>query len=703
MSLFGDPFVLAVDLIVNDETFAGFTRLQSQIRAATADVTALKAELASIGIMGGMPAGIIAGSEDLLANARAEADVRAAMYVDVAANEERILALRTEALNVARQEAEVRRAAAASTPLGTPAIRSQINRLGNVGLESGGGILAMLAFATQERMRFDQTALETDMALGGYERTPAQRANDIRALQSAAMAGSEATGFFSAQDILEGLKAAASAGARPLVQRMGMDAFTAIAPALARYMDVLGRIKGESADQAAMDAIRTAHMFGAYNAQDISRTLNAQAMLALLMPDKMSTAMSAMAYAVPSGVQLAGISQEAILALVASADQTGLGRGRSGARLKNYIETLAVVQSRQREQAKAALGLHAALDQHGAVDLMRSFEILEADAKRLGPQRYRDLVRTAFGAQGDLVAAVFGDPRKQAIFNANRQVIDQSLQRGDLTTIQNILKGGEIGKEAQALARLKNDILEFGRYGVPIAVRFFDALNPRLKAFSDWADSHPDEAKRVFDGLFDLGAGLLAVGGALKVVAWISGLASALAALAKWGRQLWQVFETVVRFAKNVADGVGEVASKFKGVVSGVSEVAGDLGAFAAGLSRIANPLGAIVDILSLSGDSGHEDIRKSSYEQDLARARAAWARGAVHGGDIQGATFRGLPAHQTIHIHVDHPTFMLPRGTPQSQGRAAFQHFLNLTGAIGTSPYLPSPITVSGAAFGRS
>lgn len=406
-----------------------------------------------------------------------------------------------------------------------------------------------------------------------------------------------------------------------------------------------------------------------------------------------------MAYAVPSGVQLAGISQEAILALVASADQTGLGRGRSGARLKNYIETLAVVQSAQREHAKAALGLGGALDDRGRVDLMRSFEILEADAKRLGPQQYRDLVRTAFGAQGDLVAAVFGDPKKQAIFEANRQVIGQSLQRGDLTTIQNLLKGGEIGKEVQSLARLKNDIIEFGRYGVPIAVRFFDALNPRLKQFGDWADAHPDEAKRVFDGLFDVGAGLVAVGSALKVVTWIWGLASALGALAKWGRQIWGVFAVVVSYAQKLWSGIEDLGSKLRTVASDAEPVVSRLGAVAEGFGRILGPLGAVIAIIDdiASGFGLEQRIRDANQTyQDAIR------RHMVRGGSIRGMQFSTTAAGSSVHVHVDHPTFILPRGTPEKMGRAAFEHLLNLTGSIGASPAVPSALTVGGAAFGR-
>jgi hypothetical protein len=463
------------------------------------------------------------------------------------------------------------------------------NHVGSNMMWGGAGILGAAAYATQKAIDFNQTSLETAIALGSYNRTPAQRAGDMRALQRAAMQGSEATGFFSAQDILEGLKVAATAGARPLVEKMGMGVFTQIAPALSRYMDVVGRLKGESAEGAAVEAIQLSHQYGAYTPDAINKILNAAATLAILMPDRMSTAVTASGYVAPTGINLAGIQPEAVLAFLATADQTGLGRGRAGARLKDFIEAVA---NRPHGKAKIAaynsLGLAGALDANGNMSLTKTFDILGADAQRMKKQDFRDAVRVAYGAPGSVVAAIFSDPSKRAMFQANENVIGQAVKKGDLTTIQNLLKGTPGGAEATSLARLNNDLIKFGEYGVPIAVKFFDTINPRLKEFGDWIDAHPQQATQLFDGLVHVGEGMLIFGGALKVMALIGGTVNAV-------RTLYTAI-----FALNAAGGVAGLISKVATALPGLSS----------GLAGVAETIGVLMPLLLTDGGVGHDDAR---------------------------------------------------------------------------------------------
>lgn len=626
-----------------------------------------------------------------------EAQIRAGIGAEQVKASEAMLAARRESLAITQSELAAQRGIASAlvateAAKRNPSWRGAANRVGNDLMWGGVGILGVAAYATQKAIDFNQTALETDVALGGYARTPAQRATDMRALQRAAMAGSEATGFFSAQEILQGLKVAASSGARPLVDKMGMDVFTKIAPSLAQYMDIVGRLKGESADAAAMEAIRSAHMFGAYTPDAIRKTLDAQAALSLLMPDKMSRALNVMAYAVPSGTNLAGVPMADILSFVATADQSGLGSGRAGARLKDYIEAISVRQSKAREAAKRELGMSGALDAHGNLDLMKSFEILQSDAKRMSAQAYRNLVRTAFGSPGAIVAAMFGDEKKRAMFDANRDVISKAVQRGDLKTVQDVLKGGPAGKEATMLAELNNDMIDFGRYGLPIAIKFFDAINPKVKEFGNWLDAHPRDAAKLFDDLVHAGEGLLIFGGALKALAIVSSTVGAL-------RTLYTAVSGVRAAAASAAPAVGTVAGALRGLAG-------------AGAAFLASPLGKIFSGAAvffgttsfMPQDNARRDLI-NRYGYDYWRYLKArhpgtnpysFDRGS---GDLTPQQFRAS-SHKTD-IHVSKVEINLPNVKDGPAAASAIadlfrdpRHMLATSGRIRTHPNVPAPIT---------
>ncbi|HEY6327516.1 MAG TPA: hypothetical protein VIW73_13510 [Candidatus Cybelea sp.] len=622
---------------------------------------------------------MLAAQRESLGLVAQEAKLRSVMAVDVARQSEAMVAANRTSLALAKQQLAVQRASGAR-------FISSANRVGSNLLWGGVGIVGGLAYATQKAIDFNQTALETDMALGGYTRSPARREGDIQALKRAAFAGSEATGFFSAQAIMEGLKKAASAGARPLVERLGMGTFTAISPALSRYMDVLGRIKGEGADQAAMEAIQTAHQFGAYTPAAINRILNAQAALALLMPDKMSTAVTTGAYVASTGINLAGIPQEAILALIATADQSGLGRGRAGARLKDYIEAIAVNQSKAREHAKTLLGVRGAIGPSGSLDLMKSFDILIHDRARMGPQAFRNAVRTAFGAQGAVVAAMFGDPSKTSMFEANRRTISQAVGRGDLTTIQNLLKASPGGQEAMMLTRLQNDIIKFGQYGLPIAVKFFDTINPKLKQFSDWVDQHPADAQRFFDGMFKVGEGMLIVGGAFKVIAGFANTVIVIRGIADGFGAVWKVAQKVVSVV-----GKAGVAGKFAELFEAASRVAGPLGIVAAALGVIYD------DIKEFQKFQQHPPDLWDTFREALGplgtvlprnspfhSSTAAPVKMPAHGWKGFGPP----TVHQTVHVSV-----ILPRDSDAGYARRIAQIVKNTAGGFHTTPGYSVPL----------
>ena len=569
-----------------------------------------------------------------------------------------------ESLALAKQQLAVQRS------IGASAIGS-INKAGNKLLWGGVGIVGGLGYATQKAIDFNQTTLQTDMALGGFRRTAAQRTQDMAALQRAAFTGSSATGFFTAQAIMEGLQKAASSGMRPLVDKMGMGVFTQIVPTLAQYMDVLGRLKGESADTAALEAAQLVHMFGSYKPAAINKTLNAVSMLSLLMPDTMGKAISALSYVAPTGVQLAGLDVSDIAAFVATADQSGLGRGRSGARLKDYIESIAVVQSKAREAAKTTLGIRGAIGKDGALNLAKSFDILIGDKARMSPQAFRDAVRTAFGAQGDVVAAMFGDKSKTGMFQANRAAIQGSMDRGDLATVQNILKGGAAGREAAAWATLQNDIVKFGQYGIPIAIKFFNTINPKLKEFGAWMDAHPKDADKFFNDLLKAGEGILIAGAAFKVIAGLAGTVTVVRGVASG---LSAVSKAMLKLAPAIGEGSG-IAGKFGLLFDATSKVAAPLAVVVGAIETL---WGIIKDASKFAqnpsaGQFAWDIVRrenpfgfllpKTAPHWPSARASAP----ASHGGAS------GSWGH-TTNIHIEKMSFTLPKDTDRGHAQRIVQ-----------------------------
>ncbi len=581
----------------------------------------------------GPSSAVLAMQRESLGLTQREATLRADIAANAVRQSEATVAASRESLVLAKQQLDVQRAIRVS---GAPGFITSARKAGSNLMWGGVGIVGGLAYATQKAIDFNQTTLQTDTALGGFQRSVGQRAQDMAALQKAAFAGSSATGFFTAQDIMSGLQKAASSGMRPLVDKMGMGVFTQIVPTLAQYMDVLGRLKGESADTAALEAMQLVHMFGSYTPAAINKTLNGVAMLSLLMPDTMGKAISALSYVAPTGVQLAGMDVSDIAAFVATADQSGLGRGRSGARLKDYIESIAVVQSKARERAKTALGIRGAIGSHGELDLAKSFDILIGDKQRMTPQAFRDAVRVAFGAQGDVVAAMFGDKSKTGMFQANRAAIQGSMDRGDLTTVQNILKGGAAGREAAAWATLQNDIVKFGQYGVPIALKFFDTINPKLKQFADWADSHPQDVKRMFDDMLKVGEGMLIVGGAFKVIA---GMANAV---------------TVIRGIASGFSVLYPVASKLPGPLATVAAV-----------------LGTIYDDVKEFDKFKAQGFRLSPWDvfrESLGPLGALLPRNLPGGGG----------GHVTQHVTVN---MTLPKDSDAGTARRILQHVTRLAG----------------------
>lgn len=742
-----DPYKLWVEFRVNDETYAGFSELKKSIASSAESVAALKKELAEVRANSMVPTSAIAARREMLAMAKQEASLRERMALSVDSEERKVLATKIKALDITREQMGLQRqslvmqeqaeaaaaraaaaaerqaiadakAAASARKAGMRSIGKGIHNAGHIGTNmmwTGAGILGVVSYATQKAADFNQTTFEADLALGGYTRTVAQRDADMRALQKAAFAASNATGFFSAQQIMEGLKVAATSGMRPIVEKYGMGSFTEIAPALAQYMDIQGRLKHEDSHTAAKEAVQVAHMFGAYTPDAMAKVWNEASILSLAMPDEFKKAINLMSYTAPTGHYLGGMSPAAVMAFAATADQSGMTQRGGGARLKDYINTFTTTLSAKRELAKAELGLGGAIDENGNFDISKSFQILQADQQKYGKKKYRDLATVAFGQQGIVVAGMFGDKSKADMYQQNKAVIESAVKNGSLKVIQNLLKSfGITGQEAIAITRLTNDMIEFGQAGIPIATAFFDTINPELKEFGNWIQAHPNDMKRYVNDAVKVGIALLEVGAALKAIEIVSG---------------------VVKSIQMVAAGFRAVRAVLTGANLGaeLASTAGGMRSLAGGLGLLRTGILATLPLLATSGNVSHDEARaklislyglpyynylkkrhphSKPYSFDTSQGdlspgdfysikNTGHLPGEPLGGALKGASLTPrLNAQRTPHVTVQgvNVSFNLAPGTSEEQGAAAVQHFLHLMGVFAPHPAVPNPLTIGGS-----
>lgn len=140
---------------------------------------------------------------------------------------------------------------------------------------------------------------------------------------------------------------------------------------------------------------------------------------------------------------------------------------------------------------------------------------------------------------GDVVAAMFGHKSKTGMSQAKRAAIQGSMDRCDLATVKNILKGGAAGREAPAWATLQND-----RKVRPVwcsdRAEILRYDQSEAAAVQCLGRSAPDDGKRFFEGLLKMGEGMLIAGAAFKLIAGhagtvavVRGIASGFSAVSK--------------------------------------------------------------------------------------------------------------------------------------------------------------------------
>ena len=377
---------------------------------------------------------------------------------------------------------------------------------------AGGAVLGGLVYSTEQAAQYQQTSIEALMPLGYARWNPKQQQKHLREIQSAASAASSATGYFSEQQIMQGMQSIATNGANQL----GIDTFLKLTPAIAQYMDVVGRLKNENPTEAAGQAMEYAHMVGATTPAQLTKALNSAASLSLITGHDMGTALSTLQYLQPVAHLLGKQGPIPSLALYASLDQSGQGGGHVGARTKDLIEafttqgTIGSAKKPGSEYYRELLGFKNARNADGSLDSVKMIQTLIDDAKKFNKidpktklNEFSTYIMKAVGQQALPTALFLADPSGNGLrrFLNNQKYIQDATNRGDLGVVQGVLKNTAVGSQKSAQTQMQNLVIEFGKTGVPIMEKFFKTAISQLQAINRFMDAHPRFSDQLFNGL----------------------------------------------------------------------------------------------------------------------------------------------------------------------------------------------------------
>lgn len=274
----------------------------------------------------------------------------------------------------------------------------------------------------------------------------------------------------------------ASSGFNDIKQLLGNKDFMMH---IASFSDVafLNSKGSVSFSEGAKQAIQLAHLYRAYSPKDIDRLTDLEARANLMMPDTLSKFITQAGYYQTAFDNL-HVDPTQSFALGIMLDRVGLGRGKGGTALAHDLEAglgpLALTKSNGASvgilnKLGILSGTNARFYNNGQFDMVGMFEQLYNDSRRYDGRTFQQMMREAFGEQGQRTASLFGDKR----------VIDQLHQ---------IIKGLNTlpGAEAQQKAKLDTAKGSLQRAITNIqslaTSTFYDFLNPLAGFFRGVAD-----------------------------------------------------------------------------------------------------------------------------------------------------------------------------------------------------------------------
>jgi TP901 family phage tail tape measure protein len=273
---------------------------------------------------------------------------------------------------------------------------------------------------------------------------------------------------------------------------------------------VLSATRGMSPTETSEGAISFVHMFQAYTAAQMKKTMDTYVRSNEVMGVAPTRALTQYGYFVPTANRL-GVSQTDDLVIQADLANMGMGKQRGGTGVRAFMQSLMGMGVGGKKAITALKELHM-LDAKanpifyqkgtdGEMHLLpqKALARLNADDKAMGHQKFFDKSHTAFGVQGsNIVNALTSDVQTTQRMQLNARMNQRSLgldsQYLSLTKqFDFALK--QSGKNFQALAT------EVGALMLPAATKGFRELGDVLHDGQVWLHANKDGERAFMNAL----------------------------------------------------------------------------------------------------------------------------------------------------------------------------------------------------------
>lgn len=457
-----------------------------------------------------------------------------------------------------------------------------------------------------------------------------------------------------------------------------------------QYLKSGGKV---SFDEATKQAIQLAHLYHAYKPSEISPVLEQVNKLSFMMPDNLNRYLTQSSYYAPL-FQRFGVPQEETLTLGAFLDRMGMGRGKGGTSLQNFLTgmtkpaELTGHRGAGRVQALEALGIynhgtpnagvfHADAKGDSVIDIFKALRVINEKMQRdleglHGNDRARKeredigLYQKAFGIQGARFGYLGDTKGLEQLFAMTNQLTKMpSISRAQGSFMQNLE-----GRSQQATSNFQSLMTEIGWQTLPAVTKGFKDLADALHGAQVWLHQNRSLELKVQHDVF------AAIKGTEDFLVVHKG---------DWTNlrhDLGQAYDA----AKILAPQLGNLASGFSMIMQGIQPLIGLASTIGGGLSGVGNWIN--------SDPANWIDPRNWSKDFAAMNTRSMQTYGSMsHGG---GGGF-GPPQ-----VHVHGPVNLHGLKNPADFARALhartapmIQHTAGTSGHIVSHAQLPSVLTV--------